>query len=223
MKIENIIKIYNEGKNNEVRALDGISINFEPGKMYAIMGRSGSGKSTLINILGLLDEATSGKYMLFGNETKKINEDKKCQLRNEHIGFIFQSFYLESKLTALENVVLPTLVNKKISPKDREEKALQILEKLGLKDRASHYPRELSGGECQRVAIARALINDPEIIIADEPTGNLDAKNEKEVFSLLKEISMKGKTVIVVTHNGLIKEYCDELYLLNDGRLDVNE
>ena len=210
-------------KNNTISVLKNVSVNFKENKFYVIMGRSGSGKTTLVNILGLLDNYTSGEYILDGHDVKDITENEKAMIRNKKIGFVFQSFYLNSKLTALENVLLPTLADKNLNGKGCKQKAIQILESFGLSNRINHYPNQLSGGEQQRVAIARALINDPKIIIADEPTGNLDSKNEKDVFEILKRISKEGKIVIVVSHNPIIKKYCDVLYNLNDGILTEDE
>ncbi len=219
MKLENITKIYNRGKTNEVQALKDISVSFQKGELTAIMGRSGSGKTTLINILGLMDRPTHGTYRIEETDVLHLSEKEQALFRNRHIGFVFQSYYLEDKLTALENVILPTLINNDIKKEERTKKAIELLDKLGLKGRVNHYPHELSGGECQRVAIARALINDPQIIIADEPTGNLDSKTEIEVFEMLKSISKEGKYVIVVSHNEIIKNYADKIFFLNDGVL----
>lgn len=223
MELISINKVYNQNRQNEVRALKNINIKFDKGKFYAIMGRSGSGKTTLINILGLMDKPTDGTYILNGLDTNKLNENEKAILRNESLGFVFQSYYLESKLTAFENVILPSLINNKFSKEKREKRAKELLEKLGLIDRLNHYPYELSGGECQRVAIARALMNDPDIIIADEPTGNLDSKNELEIFDMLKSISNEGKTVIVVSHDEIIKNYADVILKLKDGELTYDK
>lgn len=217
MELKSITKIYNKGKNNEVTALNNISAKFQRGKFYAIMGRSGSGKTTLINILGLMDNPTRGIYMLDDCNIVDLSEKELANIRNQKLGFVFQSYYLEEKLTALENVILPSIINKKFTKEKREKRAIMLLEKLGLKQRINHYPHELSGGECQRVAIARALINEPNTIIADEPTGNLDSKNEIEIFKMLKEISKNGKRVIVVSHNEIVKEFADEVLYLEDG------
>ncbi len=223
MDLENITKVYMEGTAREVKVLNGISISFKSNKMYGIMGRSGSGKTTLINILGLLDKQSTGKYHLNSVDISQLSENEKAKLRNQEIGFVFQSYFLDSKLTAIENVLLPTLINKDYDKKIFYEKALTLLKKLGLENRKDHYPNELSGGECQRVAIARALINDPSYIIADEPTGNLDSKSEKEILEILKKISQKNKCVIIVSHNDLIKEYCDKIYYLTDEGKIKNE
>lgn len=215
MKLVNVNKIYNT--TEKLHILKDININFEKGKFYAIMGRSGSGKSTLVNILGLLDTPTSGEYYLEDINVGELNDIEKSKIRGLKIGFVFQSFYLNKNLTALENVILPTYINNNIAKNDRVVIAKKIIDKLHILDRCNHKPSALSGGERQRVAIARALVNNPDIIIADEPTGNLDSKNEIDVLNILKEISMEGKIVIVVTHNPLIKEYADILYKIEDG------
>lgn len=219
MKLININKTY-KTKAGELHILKDINIEFNNNNFYAIMGRSGSGKSTLVNILGLLDNYDSGEYIIDNKDISKLNDKEKSYIRGLSIGFVFQSFYLNNNLTALENVMLPLYINKEINKCDRKNIALSYLKKLGLDDRANHYPSQLSGGEQQRVAIARALVNDPKIIIADEPTGNLDSKNEKEVFDILKNISKEDKIVIVVSHNDIIKEYCDILYNINDGKIE---
>ena len=219
MKLEHIYKDYFTS-NDVVSVLKDINIEFKPNNLYAIMGRSGAGKTTLVNILGLLDSSTKGKYYLGNVDTTVLDENKKSEVRGKNIGFVFQSFYLNDKLTALENVMLPLFINDKVKKNERKELAKQILTKLGLGDRYNHKPSQLSGGEQQRVAIARALINNPKILIADEPTGNLDAKNEDEVFKILKNISKEGKIVIVVCHNEKIKNYCDHLYEIVDGSLE---
>lgn len=218
MQLNGINKSY-FSKNNTLHILKDVSATFNSGNFYAIMGRSGSGKSTLVNILGMLDSYDSGEYFFDGKDVKKFTENEKSDIRALKIGFVFQSFYLNSNLTALENVLLPTYINKSISKNNRKKIGIELLEKFGLGDRINHKPSELSGGEQQRVAIARALINNPSIIIADEPTGNLDSKSEKDIFQLLRNIADGGKTVIVVSHNDLIKSYCDVLYVMNDGRM----
>ncbi len=223
MELKNIEKIYEENKPNEVTALKNISAKFEKGKFYAIMGRSGAGKTTLINILGLMDYPTKGKYILNGRSIENLNSKELAKIRNENIGFVFQSYYLDNLLTAKENVILPSLINKKYDKMSRQKRAIDLLKKLDIEERQNHYPNQLSGGESQRVAIARALMNDPDKIIADEPTGNLDTKNEIRIFELLKKISKEGKRVIVVSHNELIKKYADEVLYLEDGELDCHE
>lgn len=220
MKVENITKIYRT-KTSEIKALDNISYEFIPGKMYAIMGHSGSGKSTLISILGLIDTYTSGKISIENKDVSKLKENELADLRMKHIGFVFQDFYLDEHLKAYENIILPMLINKEIKKENRKEKAFKLLKELGLEERINHYPGEMSGGECQRVAIARSLANDPQIILADEPTGNLDEENEKLVFSILKDLSKQGKCVIVVTHSEEIKNYADEILTISKGKLEV--
>lgn len=222
LKIHNMKKIYKLSKNNEIVALNNINITFEKKKFYGIIGHSGSGKSTLIQIIGLLDGYDSGNYIIDDIDVCNLSEDKKAKLRMKKFGFVFQSFYLNEKLTALENVIVPTLINKDIKPNFRKKLACELLTKVGLSDRLNHRPSQLSGGEQQRVAIARALVNTPEVIIADEPTGNLDKKNEKMIFDLLKKlVEEEGKTIILVSHNEIIKNYADVIYSLDDGYLEL--
>lgn len=218
IRLENIYKEYKLGKES-VMALNNVSVEFQEGKMYAIMGRSGSGKSTLVHILGLLDSPTSGHIYLDNKDVTNLKEDKVQEIIGQNIGFVFQKFYLNNNLTALENVILPSLINKEITKDVRRKKAIKLLELVGLENRLNHKPKELSGGEAQRVAVARSLINNPKIIIADEPTGNLDKTSELTIFKLLKEISKQDKIVIVVSHNELIKEYANKVYYLDDGVL----
>lgn len=222
LKIHNMEKIYKLSKNNEIVALNNISITFGKKKFYGIIGHSGSGKSTLIQIIGLLDSYNSGNYIIDDVDVCNLSEDEKAKLRMKKFGFVFQSFYLNEKLTALENVIVPTLINKNIKPDFRKKLARELLTKVGLGDRLNHRPSQLSGGEQQRVAIARALVNNPEVIIADEPTGNLDKKNEKMIFDLLKKlVEEEGKTIILVSHNEIIKNYADVIYSLDDGYLEL--
>ncbi len=218
MKLINVNKSYNTSYG-KLQILKNISVSFEKGKFYAIMGRSGSGKSTLVNILGLLDNFDDGDYYLNNTNVKQLNDKTKSRIRGLNIGFVFQSFYLNKNLTAYENIILPTYINDKMDDTKRKNRALNIMKKLEIIDRREHKPSSLSGGEQQRVAIARALINNPDIIIADEPTGNLDSSNELEVLKILKEISKQGKIVIVVSHNPIIKNYADILYKINDGKI----
>ena len=218
MKLINVNKSYNTSYG-KLQILKNISVSFEKGKFYAIMGRSGSGKSTLVNILGLLDNFDDGDYYLNNTNVKQLNDKTKSRIRGLNIGFVFQSFYLNKNLTAYENIILPTYINDKMENTKRKNRALNIMKKLEIIDRREHKPSSLSGGEQQRVAIARALINNPDIIIADEPTGNLDSSNELEVLKILKEISKQGKIVIVVSHNPIIKNYADILYKINDGKI----
>lgn len=214
MYLENVLKCYVSESGQQVKALNLVTYKFEVGKFYAIMGESGSGKSTLINILGLMDKATKGSVFLDGADTSKCSDEELCKLRNEKIGFVFQNFYLNNKLTALENVLLPMYINGNVDL----NKAKDLLKTFNVLDRESHYPYELSGGEQQRVSLARALVNNPKYILADEPTGNLDSKNEDEVFNYLKDIS-KDKCVIVVSHNEKIKNYADKVIYLEKGVL----
>ena len=220
LRLENCSKSYTK-KNNIITILNNVTLNFEKGKFYAIMGKSGAGKSTLIQILGLLDNINNGKMEIDGVDVTKLSESEKNSIRNKKIGFVFQAFYLSPNLNTISNVLLPTYINKNLNEVEALKKANFLLKKLDIYDRASHYPSELSGGEQQRVAIARALINDPDILLADEPTGNLDDENEKIVLSLLKNMSENGKCVIVVSHNKEIKKYADIVLKLENGILKV--
>jgi len=221
IELKNINKTYK--KNNEViEALKDINLSFEKGKFYAIMGHSGSGKSTLIRIMGLIDNFDEGELLLNNNNIKKINNIESSEIRMKEIGFVFQDFYLDEYMSAKDNIILPMLINKKIEKKDREIKAEKLLEKMNLLDRKNHLPKELSGGEKQRVCIARALANNPSIILADEPTGDLDEKNEKIIFEYLKELSKEGKCIIVVSHSNEVKKYADEIIYLKEGKLVEN-
>lgn len=220
MKLENIRKSY-KTKNKKIEVLSDISVNFFAGNFYAVMGHSGSGKSTLINILGLIDTFDSGNYEIYGTTVLDFNDSEMSNLRMKNIGFVFQNFYLNPTLNAYENVIVPMLINKEIKQKDRKQKAMNLLKIVGLEERSDHEPREMSGGEQQRVAIARALANDPNIILADEPTGNLDEESEKEIFMLLKELSKQGRCVVVVSHSNYVKNYADKVYEMIDGRLKV--
>lgn len=219
MKLENVKKSY-KTKNKKIDVLSNVNIDFSNGYFYAIMGHSGSGKSTLINILGLTDTIDSGTYELYGKNVSDLKDTELSNLRMKNIGFVFQEFYLNPTLKAFENVMVPMLINKEINPKERKQKALDLLKSVGLEERIDHYPRELSGGEQQRVAIARCLANNPNIILADEPTGNLDEKTEKEIFTLLKNLVKKGKCVIVVSHSNDVKKYADKIYKIVDGKVD---
>jgi len=196
--------------------LKGINLTIEKGEFLAIMGASGSGKTTLMNILGCLDTPTSGKYILSGKEVSSLSDDELSTIRNEHIGFIFQNFYLLPYATVFENVLLPTLYMEK--RKDKVEKrALELLNLVGLEHRKKFKPNQLSGGEQQRVAIARALINDPELLLADEPTGQLDSKTADEIMSLLRSMNEKGKTLVLITHDQNIASYAKRILRIKDG------
>lgn len=219
IELKKISKVYINNEKKKIMALDDINISFSTKKFYAIMGHSGSGKSTLINILGTVENITSGKYELYGNDVTKLNDDSLSKIRMKHIGFVFQDFKLNPTLNAYENVILPMLINKEINPRERKRIALDLLEQVGLKDRYNHFPKELSGGEQQRVAIARALANNPDIILADEPTGNLDEEMEKGIFELLKKMAKDGKCVIVVSHSNEVKKYADIVHQISKGKL----
>lgn len=216
--IKDITKTY-KTKKRDVEVLKNIDLTFSLGKFYAIMGPSGSGKSTLFNILGLVDTPSSGTYKINGIDTTKLTDKSSSIIRMNNIGFVFQDFNLDPYLNALENVMMPLYLNKKIKKEDREKISKDILTKLNLENRLEHFPNELSGGEAQRVAIARALVNNPNIILADEPTGNLDEKLETEIFKILKSLTKENKCVIVVSHSSKIKEYADVVYTLKDGKI----
>lgn len=222
IELKNISKSY-KGKNNPINVLIDVNLDFNSGGFYAIMGHSGSGKSTLINILGLIEADYDGTYKLFGEAYSNYCDSELSNLRMKNIGFIFQSFYLNQTLKAYENVMLPMLINRDIERKDRKERAIKLLESVGLKDRIDHFPNELSGGEQQRVAIARALANNPSIILADEPTGNLDEDNAHEIFSRLRELANNGKCVVVVTHSNEVKKYADRIYKFSNKKLVEEE
>lgn len=210
VKVKDVVKIYKD----DIKVLDHASYQFEAGKFYAIMGRSGAGKSTLLNIIGTIDTATSGQVCIGEKDIMTLSENEKARLRAESIGFVFQGFYLNPYLSAVENVMIPMRVNANIAAKERKVRALELLEKFGVKELAESLPSQLSGGEQQRVCIARALANNPGIILADEPTGNLDEENEKTVFSYLKQLAEQGHTVITVSHNEAVKGYADEIIMM---------
>lgn len=217
IELKNVSKVY-EKKDEKIIALDNVNYNFESGKFYAITGHSGSGKSTLINILGTLDKVTSGTYKLDGKDISTLDDNELSKIRNKKIGLIFQNYNLEQHMKAYENVMLPMLLGD-LSLEEMKEIAIDKLTEVGLKERVNHFPKELSGGEQQRVSIARALVNNPNIILADEPTGNLDEVNEKKIFDLLKQIAKEGKCVIVVSHSDIIKSYADVVLKINSGKL----
>ncbi|MCJ8008307.1 ABC transporter ATP-binding protein [Lederbergia wuyishanensis] len=217
MKLSEITKVYGNGAL-QVPVLHDINLTIEDGEFVAIMGPSGSGKSTLMNIIGFLDYATSGTYELNGEKIGKVKENKLARLRNEHIGFVFQQFFLLPRLNAQKNVESP-LIYAGISKRERTERAKQMLEKVGLEDRMKHLPNQLSGGQKQRVAIARALVNQPSIILADEPTGALDSKTSQQIMQLLVQLNKEGKTVIIVTHEEEVAEYTNRIITLKDGRI----
>ena len=213
--IKDVFKIYKTG-DVEVRALNGVSLEIESGEFVAIMGSSGSGKSTLMNILGCLDRPTSGSYVLAGREVSKMNKDELAEIRNEVLGFVFQSFNLLARTSALENVELP-LVYRGLGSRDRKRRGVAALGRVGLGARLDHTPAQLSGGQQQRVAIARALVGDPRVILADEPTGNLDSRTSIEVMGLFQELGRAGITVVVVTHEPDIAAYAARVVVMKDG------
>lgn len=216
--IENMKKIYNPGEN-EVRALDGIDLDIEKGDLVAIVGHSGSGKSTLMNMLGCLDTPTSGKYVLNGQEVANMTDNQLADVRNKEIGFIFQGFNLISNLDAVGNVELP-LVYRGVSKNERKQLAMEALKSVGLEDRMKHKPNEMSGGQQQRVAVARAVAAKPPIILADEPTGNLDTKSTQEIMEILKELHRSGRTVIIITHDEEIASQAHRVIRILDGRIE---
>ncbi len=216
--IENMKKIYNPGEN-EVRALDGIDLDIEKGDLVAIVGHSGSGKSTLMNMLGCLDTPTSGKYVLDGQDVASMTDNQLADVRNKEIGFIFQGFNLISNLDAVGNVELP-LVYRGVSKNERKQLAMEALKSVGLEDRMKHKPNEMSGGQQQRVAVARAVAAKPPIILADEPTGNLDTKSTQEIMEILKELHRSGRTVIIITHDDEIASQAHRVIRILDGRIE---
>ncbi|SHE31582.1 putative ABC transport system ATP-binding protein [Thermoanaerobacter uzonensis DSM 18761] len=221
IKIRNLTKIYKMGEN-EVRALDGINLDIKKGEFISIVGQSGSGKTTLMNIIGCLDVKTSGEYFLNGIDTGKLSDNQLADLRCSEIGFVFQNFNLLQKMTALENVELP-MIYKGVPTKERRQRAEMLLEMVGLKERMHHRPNELSGGQQQRVAIARALANNPHLILADEPTGNLDSKSGSEIMKIIKELNERGNTVVLITHDPNIAAQAKRIVRIKDGRILENE
>ncbi len=216
--VRNICKIYNPGEN-EVRALDGVSLTIDIGEYVAIIGQSGSGKSTLMNMLGCLDVPTSGEYFLNGQDVSDMTDDELSDIRNKEIGFIFQGFNLIPNLTAIENVELP-LIYRGVGKKERNELAVEALKMVGLSHRMDHKPSEMSGGQQQRVAIARAIAAKPPVILADEPTGNLDSASSKEIISILKGLHKDGRTVILITHDNEIADQAKRVIRIRDGKVE---
>jgi len=219
--LDEIRKHYIMGRQ-ELQVLKGISLSIQRNDYVALMGPSGSGKSTLMNILGCLDSPSSGNYVLNGNDVSKMVDAELAEIRNKEIGFVFQQFNLLPRLTALENVALP-LVYAGISKKQRTEMAMEVITKVDLQDRYHHRPNELSGGQCQRVAIARALVNNPSIILADEPTGNLDTKTSYEIMNIFSKIHNEGNTVVLVTHEEDISNYARRVIRLRDGVIETDK
>mgnify|MGYP003291644424 FL=1 len=217
IEIRDMYKIYNPGEN-EVRAIDGINLTIEHGEFVAIIGQSGSGKSTLMNMLGLLDVPTSGKYLLNGQDVDGLEDDELSEIRNKEIGFIFQGFNLITSLTAVENVELP-LVYRGMKKEERNKLAVEALNRVGLSHRLDHLPKQMSGGQQQRVAIARAVAARPPIILADEPTGNLDSHSGVEVMTILHELHEEGRTVILITHDNDIANEAQRVIRIQDGQI----
>jgi putative ABC transport system ATP-binding protein len=218
IKCENVWKIYNPGEPSEVQALRGVNLEVKNGEMVGIMGASGSGKSTLLNQLGALDKPTKGKIFIDGQNIANMDENHLALLRRKKIGFVFQSYNLINSLTALQNVELPMIFDGK-SPKERERKAKDLLTEVGLEKRMNTRPSKLSGGENQRVAIARALANDPAVLLADEPTGNLDSKSGKIIIEILKKLNKDNKTIVIITHDARIARQTKRIVRISDGRI----
>lgn len=221
IRIENMNKVYNPGEN-EVRALDGVSLQIMQGEFAAIIGHSGSGKSTLMNMIGCLDTPTSGKYFLNGRDVSRMNDRELSVVRNEEIGFIFQGFNLIANLDAIGNVELP-LIYRGIDRRNRREVSKEALRLVGLQGRMKHRPAEMSGGQQQRVAVARAIAAKPPIILADEPTGNLDSHSTEEIMNILKELHRNGRTIIVITHDADIAAQAKRVIRIKDGRIEAEE
>ena len=221
ISIKNLTKTYVLGEQI-VNALKGVSLDINKGEYLALMGPSGSGKSTLMNIMGCLDSPSQGEYWLNQKEVSKMSDSELSNVRNEEIGFVFQTFNLLNRMTALENVALP-LVYSGISRKNREERAALVLERVGLQDRMQHKPNELSGGQRQGVAVARALVNNPNLLLADEPTGNLDTKTSHEIMALFEEIHNQGNTIVLVTHEEDIAQHAKSIIRLRDGMVEKSE
>ncbi len=219
--VENLMKTFPMG-DSEVHALNGTTFTIDEGEMVAIMGPSGSGKSTLMSILGCLDVPTSGSYSLDGIAVENLDDSELAEIRGRKIGFVFQQFNLLSRTTALENVMLP-LTYAGVRGTEKQERALKVLERVGLGERTDHTPSELSGGQQQRVAIARALVNDPAILLADEPTGALDSKTGVEIMDLFQRLHDEGQTVILVTHDPYIARHTDRIIMLSDGKIHSDE
>jgi putative ABC transport system ATP-binding protein len=221
ISVEELTRVYRVG-GEEVRALDGVSFDIRRGEWVAVVGQSGSGKSTLMNLIGCLDTPTKGSYLLNGKQVGQMNDDELARIRNEEIGFVFQTFNLLPRATALHNVELP-LVYAGVPAKDRQARARGALEKVELADRMSHRPNQLTAGHRQRVAIARALVNNPSILLADEPTGNLDSKTGIEIMALFDRLHASGNTIILVTHEADIAQHAHRIIHIRDGRVEVDE
>ena len=221
LKLTDICKDYQQGKES-VRVLKNISLTVEKGDYLAIMGPSGSGKTTLMNIIGCLDVPTSGTYELDGKNLKDLSDDDLAEMRNKHIGFVFQHFHLLPKMTALDNVALP-LLYADVPLKERRERAAEALKAVGLEQRMDFFPNQLSGGQCQRVAIARAMVGKPDLLLADEPTGALDTKSGNQIMEIFRQLSADGMTIVMITHEPSIAECADKTYRILDGELFTGE
>lgn len=216
IELKNVSKVYPNG----VKAMDNVSLTVTQGEFVAVMGQSGSGKSTLLQVMGLLDKCTEGEVVIGGRVVSQLSNNELADMRKKALGFVFQSFHLNAHMKLYENIMLPMLINDEYKSRaDMKARALELCEKVRLTHRVEHYPSELSGGEQQRVAIARALANNPDFILADEPTGNLDSKNEVMIFEELQKLSRMGKGVLVVCHNDAILDYADKIYIMKDGVL----
>jgi len=220
--VERVRKVYKSGEL-EVEALRGVDLEIRDGEFVALMGASGSGKSTLMNLLGCLDRPPAARYLFCGQDISTFSRDELAAIRNDRLGFVFQGFNLLKRTTAFENVELPLLYSKKVSPRERRKRALALLDKFGLADRAEHMPNQLSGGQQQRVAIARALVNRPEVLLADEPTGNLDSRTGLEILAEFQRLNEEeGQTILMVTHDQEIADCCKRQIVMRDGRI-VND
>ncbi|MEM3417716.1 MAG: ABC transporter ATP-binding protein [Candidatus Nanoarchaeia archaeon] len=217
VELENVTKIYRLGEV-QIKALNGINLEIKKGEFVSIMGPSGSGKSTMLHIIGCLDTPTSGKVLINGKDVSKLSDDELAEIRNKEIGFVFQFYYLQENLTSIENVELP-MIFAGVNENERKRRALDLLRTVGLEKRVNSYPRQLSGGERQRVAIARALANNPSLVLADEPTGNLDSKSGEEIMTLFKRLNSLGNTIVVITHDKTIASHTPRIIKLKDGKI----
>ncbi|WP_154222866.1 ABC transporter ATP-binding protein [Marinicella rhabdoformis] len=218
LNLKQITKIY-KTQGETITALNHVDLNIDQGEFVAIMGRSGSGKSTMLNILGCMDKPTSGQYQLAGKDVSVLNDDELSQIRNDHIGFVFQGFHLLPRLTALENVMVPLRYASETKQQGGEQRAKELLTQVGLGERVHHMPNEMSGGQIQRVAIARSLINQPEVLLADEPTGNLDSAISQQIIDLLTDLNKAGQTIVMVTHEPEIAENAGRTIHFLDGKI----